>query len=115
MTDSRKERNSSDISVDSLSLNLPPDTAGQQNIVSAESTGNVSIPANCLWVKIRNAGFVRDGDIEGNITVNGSSWSVGRDEHFEQKRDSVNRVLDLLPAFEIVSTGSRVFYSYATT
>ena len=76
------------------------------------NTGTISIPAGALWVKIENAGLVVSGDSPGAITVNGQTWTVGRNETFLAIFDNANNEYISLPAISIVSAGSRVRYSY---
>jgi hypothetical protein len=78
-----------------------------------ETVGSFSIPANCYWIKIRNAGFVQDGDLETQATVAGVSWSVGHYEELTSIWDQINNVYKLLPAITGNGNGSRVFIAYA--
>lgn len=82
--------------------------------VGETNSGTVSIPAGCLWVKIENAGLVVSGDSPGNITVNGSAFSVGRIEQFNSYFDNETNQFIALPSITIFSAGSRVRYSYFT-
>lgn len=102
------------ITTGAINVGLKPDDPASQSIITGETTTTFTIPAGTSWVKIRNAGFVQQGDLEAIIQVNGSDWSVGREEVFECKRDTVLQLLKLNPSFAIVANGSRVFYSYAT-
>jgi hypothetical protein len=96
--------NQANIEASGLSV-TEPTTAGTP--VTGESTGTVNIPAGARFVEIENVGFKKSGDAAGDITVNGDAWSVGRKHRFQDEfREQ--------PAFEIISTGSRFFYSYQT-
>ena len=94
-------------------ININPPAAGSTNVTSLETTGAFAIPAGCYWVRIRNAGFVQDGDQEEEATVNGQSWSVGREETFNAVFDESANVYKKLPAFNGNGNGSRIFYTYA--
>lgn len=91
-----------------------PPAAAELVVTTGETTGPVTIPAGALWIEIRNAGFVQDGDDEVAATVSGASWSVGRTERFEAMYDSASEEYKRLPEIEIDGNGSRVFYSYAS-
>ena len=101
------------ISTGAISVEITPPTAGSTTISTGETTGVFNVPAGCYWVRIRNAGFVRDGDLEEEATINGGSWSVGREEFFQATLDEVAGVYKKLPAIAINGNGSRVFYSYS--
>lgn len=101
--------NTGDITVD-----VTPPAAGTLAITTQETTGAFAIPAGCLWAKVRNAGFVQDGDLETEATVAGQSWSVGREEIFTAFLDEVNQVYLRLPAIAGDGNGSRIFIAYAT-
>lgn len=101
------------ISTGDIEVTIEPPVAGSTTIVTGETVGVFNIPANCYWVRIRNAGFVQDGDAEEEATINGGSWSVGREEFFQATLDEVAGVYKLLPAIAINGNGSRVFYSYS--
>lgn len=100
--------NTGDITVDPT-----PPAAGTLTIETLETTGSFTIPAGCLWAKIRNAGFVQDGDLEVEITVDGQSWSVGREEILQAWLDEVAQVYKRLPEISGDGNGSRVFIAYA--
>jgi len=100
-------------SITTGNISITPPTAGTTTITSLEATGSFTIPAGCYWVRIRNAGFVQDGDLEVSATINGSSWSVGREELYTSTLDEVANVYKKLPAFTGNGNGSRVFYSYS--
>lgn len=97
-----------------VTVDITPPVAGTLNITTLETTGAFAIPAGCLWVKIRNAGFVQDGDLEEEATVAGSSWSVGREEVLTAFLDEVLSVYKRLPAIAGNGNGSRVFIAYST-
>jgi hypothetical protein len=101
------------ISTGEITVSLTPPSAGSTTISTGETTGVFNIPAGCYWVRIRNAGFVQDGDQEEEATINGGSWSVGREEFFQATLDEVAGVYKKLPAIAINGNGSRVFYSYS--
>jgi len=92
---------------------IPAPTAGNMAVTTDETTGAFSIPANCLWVQIRNAGMVKDGDTESEATVGGEAWSVGRQEKYEAVWDAAAGEYLRLPAISGNGNGSRVFISYA--
>lgn len=97
-----------------ITVEVTPPVAGTLAITTSETTGAFAIPAGCLWVKIRNAGFVQDGDLEEEATVAGSSWSVGREEVLTAFLDEVLGVYKRLPAIAGNGNGSRVLIAYAT-
>lgn len=101
------------ISTGEITVEIAPPVAGSTSLVTGETTGVFNVPADCYWVRIRNAGFVRDGDLEEEATINGGSWSVGREELFTATLDEVLGVYKKLPAIAINGNGSRVFYSYS--
>lgn len=101
------------ISTGEITVDITPPVAGSTTISTGETTGVFNIPAGCYWVRIRNAGFVRDGDLEEEATINGGSWSVGREEFFQATLDEVAGIYKKLPAIAINGNGSRVFYSYS--
>lgn len=72
------------------------------------NTGTQNLPAGCRRVSIYNMGFVNDGDNPGDVTVNGNTLPVGGTYTFEEYLDPVANEYRTLPAFAIVSTGSRV-------
>lgn len=78
------------------------------------NTGTQSLPAGCRKVTIYNMGFVNDGDEPGDVTVNGNTLPVGGTYTFEEYLDPVANVYRTLPAFSIVSTGSRVLVDATT-
>lgn len=90
------------------SSSATPVAPGSLSITTLETLGAFSVPAGTLWVEIRNAGLVQDGDAENNATVLGQSWSVGRVERWEAMYDKY------LPAITGNANGSRVFITYAT-
>jgi hypothetical protein len=96
-----------------VTITVDPSTAGTTNITSIETTGSFSVPAGCYWVRIGNKGFIQDGDLETQATVNSVSWSVGHEELFEATYDQVTKILKKLPAFTGNGNGSRVFISYS--
>ena len=102
----------SEVSVGSVSVDPP--AAGSLTTVTGETLGPVNIPAGALWIKIRNAGIVQQGDQEKAATIDGQSWSVGREETWEAVFDSAAEEYKRLPAVSINANGSRVFYSYAS-
>ena len=102
------------ISTGDITVDITPPVAGTLVVTTLETTGAFAIPAGCLWVNIRNAGFVQDGDLEEEATVDGSSWSVGREEKFEAFLDQVLGVYKRLPAIAGNGNGSRVFIAYST-
>lgn len=96
-----------------LSVGITPPSGVTGAITTGESnSGTINIPAGALWVTIENAGLVVSGDAPGAITVNGGTWTVGRKETFNAILDSANEEYNNLPAITIVTTGSRVRYSY---
>lgn len=101
-------------SLSGVSVTIDPDASGTLSLTTTETTGAFNIPAGCVWVNIRNAGFVQTGDVEANATVAGSSWSPGREEKFEATRDSATGEFLTLPAIAGNGNGSRVFITYAT-
>jgi len=101
-------------SLSGVSVSIDPDAAATLAITTSETTGAFSIPAGCVWVNIRNAGFVQSGDLEANATVSGASWSPGREERWEAYRDTATGEFLTLPAITGNGNGSRVFITYAT-
>ena len=91
---------------------IPAPTAGSTNVDTLETTGSFSVPSGCYRVKIRNNGFVKDGDLEVDATVNGEDWHVGREEEFLAVLDPVENVYKTLPAFVGNGNGSRVSIRY---
>lgn len=93
----------------------PPDQA-TATVTTVETTGNVTIPAGAYWAYIRNAGYVQSGDAaDKSITVNGVSWSAGREETWQAFFNRIDNEYDLLPQITIVNAeGSRVFVTYAS-
>lgn len=106
--------NPSEVNVASLNVSSTPPSAGNLTITTGETTGTFTIPAGAAWAKIRNAGFIKAGDLEADATILSATWSVGREEIFEAKLDESGAVYQKLPAISINGNGSRVFYSYAT-
>lgn len=101
------------ITTGEITVDVTPPIDGAAAIVTGEITGTITIPAGCYWIRIRNAGFVQTGDVEGEATINGGNWSVGREELFTATLDEVAQVYKKLPAIAINGNGSRVFYSYS--
>ena len=87
--------------------------AGTASITTSETVGAFSIPAGALWVQIRNAGMVEDGDLEVEATVAGQNWSVGRTERWDAVLDAPANEYKRLPAITGNGNGSRVFITYA--
>ncbi len=109
MPESRKE-----VPAGSASVSLTPPESENQEVTRNETIGEVTIPAGALWVRIRVAGAIQDGDNEADATINGTTWSVGSVEEFHAQFDRVNNKYKPLPAFEINGNGGRVFYAYST-
>lgn len=101
------------IATGDITVDITPPVDGETTIVTGETLGVFNIPAGCYWVRIRNAGFVQEGDAEVEATINGGSWSVGREEFFQATLDEVAQEYKKLPAIAINGNGSRVFYSYS--
>lgn len=94
-------------------VNITPPGSGTTTITTGETTSAFSIPAGCYWIRIRNAGFVQDGDLEVSATVGEVAWSVGREELLTATLDQASNVFKKLPALSGNGNGSRVFYSYS--
>jgi hypothetical protein len=101
------------LSVEEVTVEITPPTESSLSITTIETTGAISVPAGARWAQIRNAGFVQDGDDEANATIQGQSWSPGREERWEAFLDQANNELLLLPAITGNGNGSRVFITYA--
>lgn len=96
-----------------LSVGITPPAAQTGSLTTGEAnSGTITIPAGALWAIIENAGMVAAGDVNGAITVNGGTWTPGRKETFYSLLDSPNEEFFALPEITIVTTGSRVRYSY---
>lgn len=91
-----------------------PADPGSLTITTLETLGAFSVPAGALWIEIRNAGLVQDGDAENDATVLGQDWSVGRVERWEAVYDTATNQFLSLPAVTGNANGSRVFITYAT-
>ncbi len=83
------------------------------NITTLETTGSFNIPEKTIWVKIKNAGFVQTGDDEVEATVNGQSWSPGREEEWKSFVDPSTGKTFKLPAITGNGNGARLFITYA--
>ena len=70
-------------SIGDVTVDIEAPTEGALAITTSETTGAFSISAGARWVQIRNAGFVQDGDAEADATIQGQSWSPGREERWE--------------------------------
>ena len=102
-----------DIAVSGLSVNITPATDTEGLLVTGDTnTGTITIAAGALWVKIENAGLVVSGDAPGNITVNGATWTPGRNEQIYAIFDPAQNDYIHLPQITIVTTGARVRYAY---
>ena len=94
-------------------VNITPAADVEGTLVTGETnTGTTTIPAGALWVKIENAGLVVSGDAPGNITVNGATWTPGRNEQIYAIFDPAQNDYIHLPEITIVTSGARVRYSY---
>lgn len=82
------------------------------SITTNETTGIVVIPAGALWVEIKNAGAVIAGDLPNQGTVNGGTWSPGRQERWAAEWNTNLNEYNYLPAITIDGNGARFFYSY---
>lgn len=102
------------VSLAGVEVTIAPPDASALTITSAETTGAFAIPAGALWIKIRNAGIVQDGDAEVSATIAGASWSVGREEMWEAMYDTAAQEYKRLPAVAGDGNGARIFYTYAS-
>lgn len=100
-------------SIGDVTVDIEAPTEGALAITTSETTGAFSISAGARWVQIRNAGFVQDGDAEADATIQGQSWSPGREERWEAVLDQANNELLLLPAITGNGNGARLFITYA--
>lgn len=102
-----------DIAVSGLSVSITPATNVTGTLVTGETnSGTITIAAGALWVKIENAGLVVSGDSPGNITVNGATWTPGRNEQIYAIFDPAENDYIHLPQITIITAGARVRYSY---
>lgn len=101
------------ITTGAITVSSTPPTEEAQAVDSGELvTGTKVIAAGAKWIEIENVGYVNDGDNSGDVTVNGATWSVGRQDRFEEKSDAQNNRVKTLPEITIISTGSRVRWSF---
>jgi hypothetical protein len=83
-------------------------------ITSLETTGAFTIPEKAIWVKIKNAGFVKDGDSNVDATIQGADWVPGREETWESFVDPSTGKTFKLPEITGNGNGARIFITYAS-
>lgn len=101
-------------SLSGITVEIAPPTEETATIIKSEETGAFSIPAGQRYIRIYNAGIVKDGDQEADATVNWAAQSenisVGDDWSF--KTEPQTDKVFLSPAVTGNGNGSRVFIEY---
>lgn len=95
-----------------ITVDITPPTEETAVDNSNSTNARVTIPAGQRYVKIYNAGAIFPGDIEEDMTVNGTDYPVGFTLYFNQIYKEDEQKVLTSPEYEIDGNGSRVFYEY---